>query len=464
MSFDKSWNYTESHRWKTHYPLANGKQQSPIAIRTENTNPCDLLCDIAFRFAASTTCHVRVNNRTPLITFDANAGHLKYMAQKQIVGLRAMTLHTPSMHTIDGIQYDLEVILYYKLSGPLNPSDSNYIPGGTAVSILFQRGPDYGDQNAFLNAFIHQLPINDSDGQQKDTPINVGPKWTPAALFPEARSFFSYPGSLPFPPAEEEWNWIVMEEVQAIGGSIIDTLQVLFKGNQRPVQPLGSRVVNYNDSTDTPLIISGGASSAELVEPNDAHNKGKLDTNGGSTDEKRRLTLLEMEKERGKSWYKDRKPLFQGIGLSIVLLLVVYAAYKMAKHIIFNDLVNKAIVNNVKPSTASDSSNSSSSSSSSSSKDKTSPIKPSTSPPPSSINRQPTTTNIRQPTASTSQPPISNIRQPIANTSQIPTTNTTTSIVQPPTASNKQPSARYNTQSIASPTPTNNTSRSGMLR
>lgn len=357
MSFDKKWNYKDAHRWSRDYPLAGGNQQSPIAIKTDNTNPCDLLCDIAFRFEAGTTCHARINNRTPLITFDSKAGHLKYLAQKQIVGLRAMTLHTPSMHTIDGTQYDLEVILYYKLSGPLNPDDPNYIPGGTAVSLLFQRGPDYGDQNTFLNAFIHQLPTH--GGQTKDKTINVGKKWTPAVLFPESRSFFSYPGSLPFPPAEEEWNWIVMEEVQAVGGSIVDTLEVLFKGNRRSVQTLGSRVVNYNASVDISLVIAG-ASNTALIATNNATITAKT-TPHSITDEKKRLTLLDKERERSKSWYTDRKILFQGIVLSIVLLLVIYAAYKAAKYIIFNDLVNKAIVKHVRPGSSTQNSSSESS-------------------------------------------------------------------------------------------------------
>lgn len=343
MSFSEKWSYTTAHKWSRTYKQATGKQQSPVAIRTDRTNPCDLLCDVAFRFAQSTGCHARVVNRTPIITFDADAGHLKYISQKQILGLRAMTLHTPSMHTIDGTQYDLEVILYYKLSGPINPADPNYIPGGTAVSLLFQRGPDYGDQNAFLNAFIHRLPTQ--EGQTRDTDIKVGPRWTPASLFPEARSFYSYPGSLPFPPAEEEWNWIVMEEVQAVSGAIVDTLEVLFKGNRRSVQPLNSRVVNYNDSTDTPLIIAGVEDKADKdnVLP-DENDKKDNHENTTSRKETARLTLLDRERERGKAWYRDRKGLFQGIALSLVLLLIVYAAYRAARYIIFNDIVNRAVV------------------------------------------------------------------------------------------------------------------------
>lgn len=341
MSFNEKWSYNNSHRWPRTYKQAAGNQQSPIAIRSDNVNPCDLLCDVAFRFAANTRCHARVVNRTPIITFDADAGHIKYISRKQILGLRSMTLHTPSMHTIDGTQYDLEVILYYKLSGPINPADDNYIPGGTAVSLLFQRGPDYGNQNAFLNAFIHQLPTQ--EGQKRDTDIEVGTSWTPAALFPEARSFYSYPGSLPFPPAEEEWNWIVMEEVQSIGGSIIDTLSVLFKGNYRPVQSLMDRVVNYNDSTDTPLIITG---KKEITD--DMSEMSTTKSVNATRKEKDRLTILDNERERNKDWYANRKAMFQGIALSLVLLLLVYAAYRAAKHIIFNDLINKAIVSRVR--------------------------------------------------------------------------------------------------------------------
>ena len=44
--------------------------------------------------------------------------------------------------------------------------------------------------------------------------ITVDKDWGPEMVIPELKSYFYYPGSLPFPPCEEGWDWIVFEEIQ----------------------------------------------------------------------------------------------------------------------------------------------------------------------------------------------------------------------------------------------------------
>ena len=56
----------------------------------------------------------------PILTFDSGS-YIKYVKDKKVLSLKAMTIHTPSLHTINGTQYDMEVVLYHKLGGNMEP-------------------------------------------------------------------------------------------------------------------------------------------------------------------------------------------------------------------------------------------------------------------------------------------------------------------------------------------------------
>ena len=148
----KVWAYSTSSSWKKQYPAAGGKEQSPVNINMSAVVDCDMLCKIALKMAPS-TCRVRIANRTPIISFDPGC-YIKFIRTQDILALKSGTIHVPSMHTINGQKYDMELILLFKQGGSINPDADGYMPGGAAISILFQRGQDYGSANNFFNEFI----------------------------------------------------------------------------------------------------------------------------------------------------------------------------------------------------------------------------------------------------------------------------------------------------------------------
>ena len=184
MSFGEPWAYSDSSNWKKTYPAAKGKNQSPINIDMSNISDCNSLCQISMKYGKS-KCHARVQNKTPILTFDSGS-YIKYVKDKKVLSLKAMTIHTPSLHTINGTQYDMEVVLYHKMGGNMDPDGDNYIPGGTAISVLFQKGADFGKQNNFFHSFIHQLPADRDTRKEMD--IAVGKEWGPEMIIPELKS------------------------------------------------------------------------------------------------------------------------------------------------------------------------------------------------------------------------------------------------------------------------------------
>jgi carbonic anhydrase len=294
---------------------------------------------------SSSKCYARVINKTPIITFDSGS-FIKFIKTKEILALKQMTIHTPSMHTFNGTQYDMEVILYHKLTGSLNPKDPNYTPGGTAISILFQKGADYGRQNNFFNAFINQLPV---ERGEKEIDIPVGDSWGPEMIVPELKSYYFYPGSLPFPPCEENWKWIVFEEVQGISSNIIDTLGIEFNNNIRPPMRLLGRVPAYNSnvsmSTDNELEKKVEAERKMLTEGNNKSSSLAASNNTTEVrDETQKASVLLAEKAKAQNWYKERKLYIKGIIIAACLLLIVFGALRMVKWIITEDILNLIMV------------------------------------------------------------------------------------------------------------------------
>ena len=347
----KVWTYSTSSNWKKQYPAAGGKQQSPINIDMSAVVDCDMLCKIALKMAPS-KCRVQIANRTPVIQFDPGC-YLKFIRTQEILTLKSGTVHVPSMHTINGQKYDMELVLLFKQGGSINPDADGYMPGGAAISILFQRGQDYGTANNFFNEFVHKLPNDQESAREMDIPVSAD--WSPDWVLPaESKSYFYYPGSLPYPPCEEGWRWIVFEDIQGISGNIIDSLSVAFSGNIRPLKALNSRAVAYNANPKLPvdrdLVERSAADRAKLDDINAA--AAETNTDDLRRAETERLGVIANEKQRVKDWYRENKLYIKGLVLTFALLLTVYAALKLVKYIVSNDLLNKFIVAQVLGSSA----------------------------------------------------------------------------------------------------------------
>lgn len=345
MSFNKPWAYSDSANWNRRgITEGKGTSQSPINIIPKESSDCDTLCKIALKYGTS-KCTASVKNKTPIVYFDSGS-YIKYTKNNEILSLKAMTIHTPSLHSIDGSFYDMEVVLYHKLSGSINKDSENWVPGGTAISIMFQKGVDYGPQNNFFNSFIYKIPI-DKENITNQFDIKVGDKWGPEMIIPQIKTYYYYQGSLPFPPAEEGWNWIVFEEIQQISANIVDTLKVVFNNNTRPIQPLNGRVAAYNANVDFDFDKALERKSLEdknNKKANELANQQLESDNTDNVSSADKMKVVNMEKARTAEWYKSRKIYIKGILICGVFLLIIFASLRFVKYIIKHDILNKIMV------------------------------------------------------------------------------------------------------------------------
>lgn len=132
--------------------------------------------------------------------------------------------HSPSEHTINGIQFDLEVhyVHQQKTTGLL-----------AVVGVIYQ----VGEYNADLQPLVDALSSNDTT-----------PTVTMSVRYPTYGSgFWYYRGSLTTPPCSQTVSWFVSQNVLQLSrpqlNTIIANLDPEGYGNARPVQPLNGRNV-----------------------------------------------------------------------------------------------------------------------------------------------------------------------------------------------------------------------------
>ena len=254
MSTD-NWTFEEYYLWGKSYPSANnGQNQSPIDIVTgKDLKTCNLLCDIKFSYKEM-NCRVKFDTHNRILLNADTNNYINFNNRNYT--LSEISIHTPSLHTIDGERYDCEILLIHKSDNfDSGKSDDN----GVIVSRLMKRvQTNYGSINDFISQFIYQIPAEPIDFfktiETKD--------WGPYKLVnQEKKSFYMYNGSIPYPPCYEKFHVIVYEEI----GEICDTFLKIFKNNVdnniRPIQDLNERTIFYNSGVN----ITTPASTRDMV-------------------------------------------------------------------------------------------------------------------------------------------------------------------------------------------------------
>ncbi len=336
-----NWAYQNYMRWGNTFPKCNGISQTPINIDDSKVRECNETCNLTARYVNS-KCFIANNNKTPIIRV-SSGNYIKF--RDVLYELNRITLHTPSMHTLNGDLYDLEICMYHCR----NASDCN-TSGGVAFSILFQRGSAESTANYFLSQFINKIPAEETT-QEIDVKVSVD--WNPELLLPPTKSFYYYKGSLPHPPCTENWTWIIFEDIQTIDETTIEILENSFKDNTRPTQPLGDRSIYYNGNTDfydkheyqKQKIV---AEIKELVKISNNLKKNKSQPNDLSQynveSTKKDISLYNNQ----SNYVSENKNLIKSFLISMVMIAMIMIAYKFAKYIIFSGRLTKFAEDRIK--------------------------------------------------------------------------------------------------------------------
>ena len=245
------WNYKKDSDsgpkyWNKKYPSCALNNQSPINIQTEKTRVCNLLCQLKIKYKPS-SCNINNNDNLINILYDKGS-FVIYKSENPIkYQLNKLIPHVPSLHTINGKKYEMELCLYHTNSeGKL-----------LIISVLINSNNNFSYSQDFLNQFIPGLKnINysgDPNNNQFDYSIGVANNWNAENVLPVLRNFFVYKGTLPYPPCTKNVLWVIFENSVNISPNDLKILQErLIYNNSRKAYPLNSnpkviRYVYYNN-------------------------------------------------------------------------------------------------------------------------------------------------------------------------------------------------------------------------
>ena len=195
---------------------ANGRQQSPVDIAGYEMGDA---APISFSYGGDAES---VRN-------DGRFVHVAYAAGNTLsVGQRTFTLksahfHSPSEHLIDGASFAAEMHLVHA------DADGNL----AVVGLLFRSGTSSPVAQEVLD-----VAPTAGDTVAEGFTLNA------RGYGLDELGYYRYDGSKTTPPCHEPVDWYVMREPKSISPEQVDKLLALSGGpNNRPVQPIGDRVV-----------------------------------------------------------------------------------------------------------------------------------------------------------------------------------------------------------------------------
>ena len=223
LADETSWGYSGDEgpaNWgelSPEYSLcADGSAQSPIDIR--HASALDLV-DIEFQYGESAN---KIFNNGHTIQVNVDAGSA-IVYNGITYDLLQFHFHSPSEHTIDGRAAPLEIHFVHQ-----DPNSGNL----AVVGVLLTEGDV--ENEAYAAVFDH-LPASVGEPEAMGAPLSL------IALLPEARTYYTYQGSLTTPPCSETVRWLLLDSPIELSTVQIAAFSAIYDGNARPLQPLGKR-------------------------------------------------------------------------------------------------------------------------------------------------------------------------------------------------------------------------------
>ncbi|KAM5157287.1 carbonic anhydrase 2-like [Mantella aurantiaca] len=252
-----AWGYTHDNgptNWHHSFPIANGDQQSPIDIHTQEAKYDPSLPPLSVSYDPSTALLIINNGHAFNVEFEDSDDRsvLKGGALEGTYRLKQFHFHWGSCngqgseHTVDGVKYEAELHLVHWNTKYGSFGEAVKHCDGLAVLGVFLK---VGEARKQLQPVIDVLTLIPTKGKQ--APFN---NYNPSGLLPKSLDFWTYSGSLTTPPLLQCVVWNVLKEPITVSSEQLSALRDLYFNdehdnpchmvdNYRPPQPLKGRVV-----------------------------------------------------------------------------------------------------------------------------------------------------------------------------------------------------------------------------
>lgn len=150
-----------------------------------------------------------------------NAGFLEL--DKQRYHLKSAQFRRPGEEMMMGKRFDMSLHLMHQ----------NEEGQGLIVAILLEKGKE----NSTIQTLWNALPLERNENANTLQFIDF------SNIFPRNLDYFTYMGSLTFPPCTENVQWVILKESQSISDEQIQNFAFLYPENARPLQTDNARIV-----------------------------------------------------------------------------------------------------------------------------------------------------------------------------------------------------------------------------
>lgn len=205
--------------------MKHGLLQSPINIQTKDLDSG--MHKIMVHYQTSKE-KVAFNGHTVQVDYDPGS---TIEFDGRVYAFKQFHFHTPSEHLIDGITYPMEMHMVHIQEGEENEKEPHYL----VVSMLFKEG----EENAFLNEFIHAIPEEVSTVVDSSQMVDIN-----VLLEGHLTNCLHYQGSLTTPPFTETVNWTILKDIFEASAEQIEKFNKLEGNNARHVQAIFDRKVD----------------------------------------------------------------------------------------------------------------------------------------------------------------------------------------------------------------------------
>ena len=196
---------------------AEGKQQSPIDVAGYGN--VSGAAPISFSYNTDAKA---IRNDGRFVHVDYGTGNTLSVGERTYE-LKSAHLHSPSEHLIDGESFAAELHLVH------SDADGNL----AVIGLVFKQGPP--------SPLVQEI----LDAAPDAGDVSVGGFTLNAKGFaPDDTGHYRYDGSKTTPPCDEPVDWYVMHRPRTISAEQVAGLLAQSGGaNNRPVQPLGNRMI-----------------------------------------------------------------------------------------------------------------------------------------------------------------------------------------------------------------------------
>ncbi len=201
---------------------------SPINLSQSTAKPCDLLCELVMDEGNATNALIFVfDDMFALLNDSTGLGTCKFNGEGYTC--KSLAIFHPSLHTIENVQADAEVVAMFR-----SPTGKDL-----SVSSLIRINSSQTPSSQFFNTFV--------GFSSSKTPISLGNDWNLSMMIPPSSEYFVYDGDSIIGSAKP-CKWVVFKSMINMDVNDFASLTKSIKQNSYSVQPLGDREVFFNDA------------------------------------------------------------------------------------------------------------------------------------------------------------------------------------------------------------------------